>query len=294
MIRSMTGFGKGEETGKFGRFTVEVRTVNHRYFDISSRIPNSLNELEGKVKNSIHKYITRGKVNLSLLHKKSEKESSAVKIDNEAVEKYYRMLNKIRKKFSIKENISLSHLLSFPDVIREEQPEYDPNLMWPILERAIRKAVLDCNKMREREGKQLCKDLTARINEIAGFIDRINTLAPQLVSQYKSKLDSRLKHILKNRNYEIDKQRLSTELAMFARQCDVSEEIIRAKSHIKALRTGLLSNKEIGRKLDFILQELQREINTLGSKAGSVKISKLVVDIKSEIEKIREQVQNIE
>lgn len=294
MIKSMTGFGKGEAKGRFGRFIVEVRTVNHRYFDVSSRIPNSLNQLEDRIKNYLHKYIKRGKVNFSLSHRKGEKTVDSIKIDDEAVARYYRMLDKIKRKFRLKDDIKLSHILSFPDVIVQEQPEHEVSLMWPVLQLAMKKAVMDCNRMKEKEGRALYRDLAKRINKVSSAINKISKLVPRLVSEYKTKLDSRIKDILKSRDYSIDKKRLETELALFARQCDVSEEITRSKSHLNALKKSLSSDKETGRRLDFLLQELQREINTLGAKADSVPISRLVIDIKSEIEKMREQAQNVE
>ncbi|MFC1667116.1 YicC/YloC family endoribonuclease [Candidatus Omnitrophota bacterium] len=294
MIKSMTGFGKGESKGKFGRFVVEMRAVNHRYFDVSSRMPNSLSQLEGKVKNYIHRYVKRGKVNFSLSHRRTEKGFDSIKIDDKAIEKYHKMLSRINNKFRLKDEVKLSHILSFPDVIIQEHPEYDADSMWPAVAQAVKKAVFDCDRMRAKEGRALYRDLAKRIDKILNSVNKIARLMPGFVSEYKAKLDSRIKDVVKRRDYEIDRSRLETELAIFARQCDVSEEITRAKSHLKALRDTLGSAKEAGRRLDFILQELQREINTLGSKAGSVKISGFVVDIKSEIEKMREQTQNVE
>jgi len=294
MIKSMTGFGKGESKGKFGRFIVEIRTVNHRYFDVSSRIPNSLTMLEDRIKNYVHKHIRRGKVNLFLSHRMLEKGIGSAKLNDEAIEKYYKMLNKIKRRFKLKDDIKLPYIISFPDVIMQEQPEYEPSSMWPVLEGAVKKAVLGCNRMREKEGRALYKDLAKRIGKISECVNKISRLVPEIVSDYKTRLDSSIEEILKRQQYDVDRKRLETELAVFARQSDVSEEITRAKSHLKALKDTLSSTKEAGRRLDFILQELQREINTLGSKASSVKISRLVVDIKSEMEKMREQAQNIE
>lgn len=294
MIKSMTGFGKGEAKGRLGRLTAEVRTVNHRYFDLSSRMPNSLSQLEGRIKNYIHRYVRRGKVNLSLSLRRDEKGPDSVKIDDQAVEKYYRILSRVKNKFRLKDEIRLSHMLSFPDVIIQEHPEYDPSSVWTVVAQAVKKAVLDCDRMRAKEGRALYKDLGKRIDRVVNSLSKISDLAPGLVADYKAKLDSRIKSLVKRRDYKMDSSRLETELAIFARQCDVSEEITRARSHLKALKQTLDSSSEAGRRLDFILQELQREINTLGSKAGSVRISGLVVDIKSEIEKMREQTQNVE
>ena len=294
MIKSMTGFGKGEAKGKFGRFTVEVRTVNHRYFDVSLRMPNSLGVLEDKIKKYVHKYIRRGKVNLSLLHKKGEIDLGSAKLNDEAIERCYEMLNKLRKRFKLNDDIRLSHILSFPDVIIQEQTVHDAASMWSTIEPALKKAALDCDRMRKKEGKALYKDFMDRVAKIALAVDKISRLAPMLILEYRNKLHARIKEILKRDDYDIDKSRVELELAIFARQCDVSEEITRAKSHLDAMEETLTSNKEAGRRMDFILQELQREINTLGSKAGAVKISRLIVDIKSEIDKMREQAQNVE
>lgn len=294
MIKSMTGFGKGEASGKVGRFTVEIRTVNHRYFDLSSRLPANLSQLEDKIKIYINKYIKRGKINFSLSHRKSESDINSIKLDDEAIVKYHRMLNRICAKFKLKDDIKLSHILSFPDVIIREESKYDPNLVWAGLEPALKKALLDCDRMRAREGRALYRDLTKRMARISRSINNIYRLSPRLISEFKHKLDSRIKDILKSGDYDIDRSRLETEIAIFARQSDIAEEITRARSHLKEMENTLVSNKEAGRRLDFILQELQREINTLGSKASSGRISQLVIDIKSEIEKMREQSQNVE
>jgi len=294
MIKSMTGFGKGELKGKLGTFIVEIRTVNHRYFDVSSRIPNSLVTLEDRIKNYIHRYVKRGRVNISLLHRESKKDTSLIKLDEGAIERYYKMLARIKRRFKLADDITLSNILSFPDVLIQEQLEHEPNLVWPLIERAVKKALLDCNRMREIEGKAIYKDLAQRIDKISICIDKISRMAPSVVSEYKNKLDCRIRDILRESDCGIDRKRLETELAIFARGCDVSEEITRARSHLLALKGTLSSTKEAGRRLDFILQELQREINTLGSKAGGVRISRIVVDIKSETEKMREQAQNVE
>jgi len=294
MIKSMTGFGKSEVSSKHGMFSVEIRTVNHRYFDLSSRMPNSLSLLEDRIKRYVHKYVKRGKVNFSLSHKREGRGSSSVRLDKQVIAGYYMMLKKIKKEFKLEDDIKLSHLFSFPDVIVHEHQEYDINLIWPVLESAVKSAIIDCNRMRKKEGKAIYKDLKERIGKISKSLDKITVLIPTFLSEYKSKLDSRLKEILKHRDYNIDKSRLETELAIMARQSDVSEELTRAKSHLSALKNTIASTKEAGRRLDFILQELQREINTLGSKAASIKISRVVVDVKSEIEKMREQAQNVE
>lgn len=292
MIKSMTGFGKGEAKGKSGIFTAEIRAVNHRYFDLSSKIPNGLVLLEDRIKELLRKDIKRGKVNLFLSYRSPEKESESITFDKEAVNKYYKVLSEIKKRINTKEEVKLSHILSFTDVIVRDEKGFDIEVMWPTVKEAVTRAASDCNKMREREGKALYKDLSARASRISGDIDSVSKLAPGVVAEYKRKLDSRIKDIVKNQ--VIDQARLETELAIFAKQCDVSEEITRAKSHLEGMIKALDAGEEAGRKLDFILQELNREINTLGAKANDIKISRIVINIKSELEKMREQTQNVE
>mgnify|MGYP001612322994 FL=1 len=292
MIKSMTGFGKGEAKSKSGVFTVEIRAVNHRYFDLSSKIPNGLMLLEDRIKELLNKDIKRGKVNLFLSHRSLGKDSGAITFDKQAIDKYYKILAEVKKRLDIKEEIKLSHILSFTDVIIHEEKVFDIDAMWASIKEAAVKAVSDCNKMREREGKALYKDFSARLSRISSCIDTVSGLAPSVVAEYKCRLDSRIKDIAKNKT--IDEARLETELALFAKQCDISEELTRIKSHLEGFRKVLETGEEAGRKLDFILQELNREINTLGAKANDIKISRIVINIKSELEKMREQAQNVE
>jgi uncharacterized protein (TIGR00255 family) len=292
MIKSMTGFGKGEVKNKMGVFTVEIRTVNHRYFDFSAKIPNGLMLLEDRIKELLHKDIKRGKVNLFLSCRSQENDYESVSFDKQAAARYHKILTEIKKQFRIKEEIRLSHVLSFSDVISREQKSVDIDTMWASVKESVTKAASDCNKMREREGKALGKDFFARMSKLSGYIDAVSDLAPVVVDEYKRRLDSRIKDIVKNKN--IDEARLETELALFAKQCDISEEITRFKSHIEGFRKILETGEEAGRKLDFILQELNREVNTLGAKANDIKIARIVINIKSELEKMREQAQNVE
>jgi uncharacterized protein (TIGR00255 family) len=292
MIKSMTGFGKGEVKNKLGVFTVEIRTVNHRYFDLSAKLPNGLMLLEDKIKELLHKDIKRGKANLFLSCRSNENDYESISFDKQAVAKYHKILVGIKKQLDIKEEIRLSHVLSFADVITKEQKSVDMDAMWLSVKEAVLKAASDCNKMREREGKALGKDFTARISKLSSYVDAISGMAPLVVAEYKRRLDSRIKDIVKNKN--IDEARLETELALFAKQCDISEEITRFKSHLEGFKKAMETKEEAGRKLDFILQELNREVNTLGAKANDIKIARLVINIKSELEKMREQAQNIE
>lgn len=292
MIKSMTGFGKGEAKGKAGVFTVEIRAVNHRYFDLSSKISNGLMLLEDRIKELLNKDIKRGKINLCLSYRSLEKDLESVTFDKQAIDKYHTILTEIKKRTGIQEEIRLSHMLSFSDIIVHEQKSIDIDAVWASVKEAVIKAASDCNKMREREGKALHKDFSDRIAKISKYIDTVSGLAPLVVAEYKRKLDSRIKDIVKDK--AINEPRLETELALFAKQCDISEEVTRIKSHLEGFRKIIEAGEEAGRKLDFILQELNREINTLGAKANDIKISRIVINIKSELEKMREQAQNVE
>jgi uncharacterized protein (TIGR00255 family) len=292
MIKSMTGFGKGEVKNKLGVFTAEIRAVNHRYFDFSAKIPNSLTLLEDRIKELLHKDIKRGKVNLFLSCRSIENEYETVSFNKQAVAKYQKILVGIKKQLGIKEEIRLSHVLSFADVITREQKPVDMDMIWLSVKEAVVKAASDCNKMREREGRALSKDFVSRISALLVYVEAISDMAPLVVTEYKQRLDSRIKDIVKNK--DIDNARLETELALFAKQCDISEEITRFKSHLEGFTKAMETKEEAGRKLDFILQELNREVNTLGAKANDIKIARLVINIKSELEKMREQAQNIE
>ena len=273
-------------------FTVEIRTVNHRYFDLSCKTPNGLMLLEDRIKEVLNKDIKRGKVNLFLTHRSSDKNRASVTFDRQAIEEYISALSGIKKCTGIKEDIRLSHMLSFADIIIREQKGLDMEDIWGAVKEAVTKAVSDCNKMREREGKALYKDFSTRISKISSYIDTVSGLAPSVVEEYKHRLDCRIKDIVKDK--VIDEAKLETELALFAKQCDISEEITRIRSHLESFRKVLGKDEEAGRKLDFILQELNREINTLGAKANDIKISRIVINIKSELEKMREQAQNVE
>ncbi|MFH1479542.1 MAG: YicC/YloC family endoribonuclease [Candidatus Omnitrophota bacterium] len=292
MIKSMTGFGKGEETSRLGSFTVEIRTVNHRYFDLSTRIPASFSQLEEHLKAYIHSFVKRGKVNCSVSIKKNGKDFDFVRLDEKAMKNYYKILLNMKNKLKLKDDIKLSHILSFPDVIVHEQKEENIISTWPVLQRALKRAILECNIMRIKEGRAIFKDLQKRIAKISNNINNIANASAGIVSMHKERMKSKIEDMIKG--VGVDRSRLETELALFARQSDVTEEIVRSKSHLLSLNKAINSDQESGRKLDFLLQELQREVNTLGSKIGYSKISRVVVDIKGEIEKMREQVQNVE
>lgn len=292
MIKSMTGFGKGVSIGRFGKFVVEARTVNHRFFEFTNRLPQDFSLFEEDIKAWTQRWVKRGKVSIALLYQPGQKPYQTITIDKEAAKRFHRLLEETTKALGLRERPSINQVLSFPDVIVQKSIQRDKIKLWPELKSALDKALSSLDRMRRREGWLLYKDISRRIKKIEALILNVEREAPEVISSYKNRLEERLKELA---NIEtIDKERLALEVAIFAKGCDITEELTRAKSHIKAIKEVLISNQEAGRRLDFTIQELQREVNTLGQKAGSYRISECVIRIKSEIEKIREQVQNIE
>lgn len=293
MIKSMTGFGRGEYSEEGKRFIVEIKTVNHRYSDVYIKMPRHISFLEDKIRELALKTISRGKADVFISFEDLSGDGTAIFLDEGLAEKYVEAAKKLRDVFSLKDDISASFISRMPEVIRIEKPELDAEYLWSVLKKAVEKAFLSLLSMRETEGKELRKSLLEKSEYIEKVLLEIKDRSPEVVKEYKIKLETRLNDLLTGQN--IDEQRLAVECAIFADRCSIDEELVRFNSHISQLRDTLWNdNQSIGRKLDFIVQEMNREINTIGSKANDLLITKNVVDVKSEIEKIREQVQNIE
>lgn len=292
MIKSMTGFGKGRV--KFGQdhIRVEVKTFNHKYFELSCKLPENLQIFEEKVKKIARKNIKRGKLYLWIMHEQCTQRNSDITIDEDKAAHYYRLLKKIKNQFDLKGEITLTQLLSFPEVIVYKPRMENKKLIWQATNLALGKAVNSLLKMRQKEGRLLYKDLVLRIKNIERSLLKIKTFIPQEMHRYKQKLKQKFnKSFDKNGTFA---ERIEAEVALFAKNCDVSEEMTRLHAHLNNFRSTLKAKQEAGKTLDFIAQEIQREINTLGAKSSDFKISKEVIFIKGEVEKIREQVQNIE
>ncbi len=292
MIKSMTGFGRGkiEDGGK--ELMVEIKTVNHRYCDIYIKMPRQISFLEDKVREVIRKKISRGKVDVYITYDDFSEDSKDIIIDRALAEAYNRSVQLLRDEFGLKDDISVSLIARFPDVLRVEKPEEDEERIWSLLSVALNDALDALINMRQIEGEGLMHDLLERTTIIENNIKEISIRAPEVVKEYKCKLENRIKELLDQQI--VDENRLAMEVAIFADRCSIDEELVRLGSHIKQLRETLKLSQPVGRKLDFLLQELNREINTIGSKANDLIITNQVVEIKSELEKIREQIQNIE
>ncbi len=297
MIKSMTGFGRGEYIDDVRKVTVEIRAVNHRYLDIYVKMPRKYSFAEEKIKAMIKEGLSRGKVEVSVSVDNYDQSDADVRLDKDLAGKYYNALTELSETFEVGEltGISLSLLARMPDVIRTAPAEEDEEEMVRCLLAATRKAVEDICAMRETEGAKLAEDIAARADIIAGIRSSIETRAPQIEKEYAAKFKARVEELL-NGVYEVPEERIALEAAIFADKANITEELVRLDSHIGQLRAFLASDgsEAIGKKIDFLIQEMNREANTIGSKSNDKAITSMMLDLKAEIEKIREQVQNIE
>lgn len=292
MIKSMTGFGRGESVTRHGKIVIELRTLNHRFFEPVLRLPNSFSLFESKIKECIHKKIKRGRINLSLLYEHRH-DADTVSIDKPLVKKYRKIISILKKELGVDGNVGIGEILSaFPNIITYREAKINIETLWNAARKALNCAISAAARMRTAEGRILYADLAKRAEFIAVNISSIKNRLPRVVSEYKQKLSKRLKELRKLPGF--NKGRVEEEVALFAKHSDITEEITRARAHLNNFKKALNAKTETGRELDFIMQELHREVNTIGSKAADFKISCWTIKIKSEIEKMREQVQNIE
>ncbi|HHW00508.1 MAG TPA: YicC family protein [Clostridiaceae bacterium] len=292
MIRSMTGFGRGEYENGGRKYVVEIKTVNHRYADIFVKVPRQISFIEDRVRQTVSKNLSRGKIDVFVNYESNEENSKLVLIDEVLAESYINAVRFLRDNFGLQDDISTSLISRFPDVLKVEKAEEDVDEIWEGLKIALDEAISCVIKMRENEGEGLKKDFLKKAAYVESLVEEISKRAPEVVKDYKQRLETRIKELLEQQT--IDESRLAMEVAIFADRCSIDEELVRIKSHINQLREILDMDQPIGRKLDFLIQEMNREINTIGSKANDLIITKNVIEIKSEIEKIREQIQNVE
>lgn len=297
MLKSMTGFGRGEYLDKDYRFVVEIKAVNHRYNEIVIRMPKKLNVLEDRIRKIVSNSLLRGRIDVFITVEEYNCQNKIVRVDKELAIAYYnalRDLADIIPNVSEKEVNNIYYISKCPDVLILEEREEDVEIIWPKLKEAIDESVNNLLLMRTAEGGNIAKDLIRRIEKLQTYIMDIEARAPQVVDEYRKKIYERISELLAAVQSEPDEIRLMQETAIFADRTNIHEEIIRLKSHIIQLKANLNTSGPVGRKLDFIIQEINREANTIASKANDYTIANLVVEIKSEIEKVREQIQNIE
>ncbi len=291
LIKSMTGFGRGEFSQGASTFSVDVRSVNHRYSDVSVRMPRAMSALEEKVREFVTEKISRGKVDVYINYN-TFGQNSQVKLDTNLAKAYVDSLNTLKEMFGIRDEINLSLLTRFPDIMSLETAEMDMDELWLILKPALEMAFNALVEMRLREGERLKNDLLDKLVNVKGFVSNIKEKSYSIVDEYKNKLYDRIKELTKD--IPIDENRLLTEVAVFADKTSIDEELVRLASHLEELQKALNFKGSVGKKLDFIIQEMNREVNTIGSKITDLGILNNVINIKTEIEKIREQIQNIE
>ena len=293
MAISMTGFGRGEYKDDNYQFLVECKTINHKYADINIRLPRKLSFLEDKARILVKDYIKRGRVDLYIKLDLLGSEDVNLKFDEELATQYVSILKQINDKFDLVDDISVMNIAKFPDVIKTEEKEDDEDKLWSMLKVALENALLKLKEMRSEEGKKLAEDIQNRCDLLKNYIEDIEKYSYNVVIDYKEKLKNRISDMLEDPSI-IDESRLAQEVAIYADKSSITEEIVRFKSHIEQLKNTVVKNESIGRKIDFLIQEMNRETNTIGSKSSDLNITNLVVEVKSELEKIREQIQNIE
>ncbi len=292
MVTSMTGFGRAKLLESDFEITVEIKSVNHRYFEFSSRLPRAYQFLDDKLKSFCQQKIARGKVELSVLINDLSGNSIELELNKTYADAYIKALNKLSKQYKLKNDIKASSLVGNQDLFSVKKKDIDEELILALVLKTAEQAVENFVAMRAVEGERLVADIKSRADYILKQVEFIEERSPETVKEYRERIEQKIKELLSDA--QIDEQRLLTETAIFADKVAVAEETVRLRSHIDSLLSLLSNGGAIGRKLDFIVQEMNRETNTIGSKAQDIDIAHTVVDIKSEIEKIREQVQNIE
>jgi len=292
LIKSMTGYGRAVETVNGREFTVELRSVNNRYLDCTVKLPRSLSFAEEAVKQAVKASVSRGKVDVFITVKSENTDDTRISLNAAVVEGYLAAMRQMVETYGVKDDISVSTLSRMNDVFTVEKPEVDEQQLKADLMSVLDKALAGYDAMRCTEGAALDKDLRSRGETILELVSQVEAGNGQTVIDYRTRLENKLKEVLANTN--IDESRILTEAAIFADKVAVDEETVRLRSHLQQMNTMLSGGGAVGRKLDFLLQEMNREANTIGSKCTDVKLARIVVDIKAELEKIREQTQNIE
>ncbi|MBQ7008746.1 MAG: YicC family protein [Ruminococcus sp.] len=292
MIKSMTGYGRAQQVIDGRDILVEIRSVNHRYFEFSSRIPRAYGYLDEKLKSFLQGKVCRGKVEAAVTINNIEGKDALIQVNKSIARGYIDALREANEELQLRDDLTLSNLLRFPDTFNIQKTVDDEEEIWNAVSSVAAEALEKFIAMREAEGARLKNDVLTRSGFILENVSRVETLSPETVENYRNRLYQKLKEVLEST--EVDMQRIVTEAAIFADKVAVDEETVRLRSHISQLEGLLESDEAIGRKLDFIVQEMNREVNTIGSKCQDVNITKIVVEMKSEIEKIREQIQNIE
>lgn len=292
MIKSMTGFGRGEALSNNRHVTIEMKSVNHRYCDINIRMPRKLIFLENTIKNLIKEKLERGKIDVFINYENVDENTSNILYNESLAAEYMDYFHKMASTFGIMNDINVSGLSRYPDVLKLEEQEDDEELLQQLVFEALAKTITDIADTRLKEGQMLKTDIKSKLDEMLGYVTVLKEIAPDVIEDYRNKLTVRIGEIMDQTL--VDKDRLAMEVVVFADRSCVDEEIVRLESHIKHMKDTLDAKDSVGRKLDFLAQEMNREANTILSKANNISVANQGIDLKTLIEKIREQIQNIE
>jgi len=293
LISSMTGYGRSELSKRGTTVSVEVRSVNSRYLDVTTRLPRTLSHREKDVKDIVRSFMSRGNINVTVKLERESNGETPLKINASAAKSYYKLLTDLRKIVKSREAVKLEHLLSFSEILEPVDVEEIDSKQWDLVDEAIRKALKELNTMRINEGTELTKDFEKRVQWITETLGQIEKISVDRIPDERKKLLQRVTELLGDKNV-IDQNRLELEIALLADKLDITEECVRYRTHNKFFLEAIQKEESPGRKLNFLIQEMNREANTIGSKANDASIAHLVVKIKEELERIREQLQNIE
>ena len=292
MVKSMTGFGRCEVSEGTRKIIVEMKSVNHRYLDVNMKMPKKLNFFDASIRNLLKTYIQRGKVDVFITYEDTAETNFSLKYNQELAGEYLKYLQQMAETFGLENDIRVSSLSRYPEVLSMEEVQVDEEELWNLLEKALKGACEQFVETRIKEGENLRKDLLAKLEEMLENVDYISVRSPEIIGEYRKKLEDKVKELLED--VHIEESRLATEVTIFADKICVDEEIVRLRSHIEHTKVTLEEGGAVGRKLDFIAQEMNREANTILSKANDLEVSNRAIDLKTEIEKVREQIQNIE
>lgn len=292
MIKSMTGFGRSEIVKGNRKISVEIKSVNHRYLEAGIKMPKKLNVFESRMRDLLKKYATRGKIDIFINYEDDSESQVNLKFNQNIADEYMAIFNNMSEKYNLKNDMTVGGLARFPEVITMDEVQEDEEELWHFIEEAMKAALEQFVNTRILEGENLKKDLLGKLDHMEEFVAFVEKRSPEIMKEYRSKLESKVKELLGDTT--IDESRIATEVIIYADKICVDEETVRLRSHIEHARKCLNEDGGIGRKMDFIAQEMNREANTTLSKANDIEISNAAIDLKTEIEKVREQIQNIE
>lgn len=292
MIKSMTGFGRCEVADGERRFTVEIKSVNHRYLDVNIRMPKKFNFFESAIRSLLKQYASRGKVDIFITYEDLSESQLALKYNETLAKEYLEYFQKMQETFGLENDIRVSTLSRYPEVFTMEEQSVDEEELWKGLSKALEGAFAQLVETRRKEGEQLKEDLIEKLDGMLTLVEYVEERSPQIVREYREKIEAKVKELLEDS--KIDEGRIAAEVVLFADKICTDEETVRLKSHIRHMKETLNKSEGIGRKLDFIAQEMNRESNTILSKANDLGVSNWAIELKTEIEKVREQIQNIE